>query len=232
MVTRGIACAWLCACSFSHGSAPASSLSDSGGSAHEYLDAPAKMIDAPADAATGALMVTASVQAPGEIILSNEGTIDWAHWGLNNVGSFDHRSGGTSISDATASGPASAVVGAAVTSSWTGGTPDGSATRSDTGIAVGAPDKFSFTIAADTTMHTAHLYVSGHAAKGKVSIALSDNSAMPYTNDQFVSGGDWYGRYTIMFKAASPGQTLNLTWADEQDFQLSAWTTLLSVTVF
>ena len=186
--------------------------------------------DAVPDAVTGLLDVTASAQAPGEINLSNEGTIDWAHWGLNSVNSFDHKTGGTSISDATASGLASGVVGSAVTSTWTGGTPDGTATRTDTGVAVGSPDSFSFTIAADTQTHTVHLYVSGHAARGKVSIALSDSSATPYTNNQFQAAGDWYARYTIVFRAASAGQTLNITWADDQDFQLSAWTTLLSVT--
>ncbi len=231
MAGRALALVWLSGCSFTHGAAsvPFDAGSDSAKSQPDAATLPDAAVDATAP--TGSIAVTPETLTTGDVKLAIEGTTDWAHWGYGGV-RFDHKAGGTAISDATGSGQVFAIVGSAVTSSWTGGAPDLSATATNTGIASTAPDHLSLTVAAGTASQTLRLYVSGHSARGKLVLALSDSSAASYTNNQFQSGGDWYGRYTIVFHAAAAGQTLSVDWYDDADFTGNAWTTLLSATLY
>src|SRR5213075_2899582 len=95
---------------------------------------------------------------PASVNLTTEGTSDWAHWGLSNANSFDHKAtGGTQISNVTTLG--SAPVKAQLTDSpsrysWSDGNPTASFSSTPTGIYInnftGTGRGFQFTAPADT----------------------------------------------------------------------------------
>ncbi len=169
---RVLALVCLSGCSFTHGSASAQL--DAGRDSLKGEPDAAIVPDARAfDGATptGSITVTPQSLTGGDVNLATEGTTDWGHWGYGGI-RFDHKSGGTSISNATGSGQMFAIINSQVTASWTGGTPDATATATDSGLANGAPDHMSFTVAAGTAPQTLRLYVSGHSARGKLVLSL------------------------------------------------------------
>jgi alpha-glucosidase (family GH31 glycosyl hydrolase) len=163
-------------------------------------------------------VLTGSIAAPpSNANLSTEGTTDWAHWGLNAVGDFNHKSGVTQqISNYTKIGSGTIMRHAdnPVSFTWTGGTPTASATNSTTGIhnksAVGSG--FQITIPAGTTQKTLKLHVGVWKAKAKLEASLSDGSASPYVGYVDSSTGTLCKVFTIVFKAASSSQTLTIKY--------------------
>jgi hypothetical protein len=148
--------------------------------------------------------------------LSTLGSADWAHWGLSGVSSYDHKAGITPlISNYT-------MVGGTVESysdhpigfTWTGGTPTASATNTTTGIYVsGQGNGFQITAPADGTQRTLTVYVGVWDAQGKMTAYLSDNSAPAYSDTTLNStSGSLAGMYTFAYKSSSPGQTLNISY--------------------
>jgi RHS repeat-associated protein len=165
-------------------------------------------------------VLTASAAAPGSAVnLSTEGTTDWAHWGLTNASSFNHKSGVTaqiSTFSPVGGGTAQRFDDNPTSYTWTGGTPTSSATNSPTGLyIVGLNKGFQLTVPADTTPRTLKLYVGGWGAQAKFEVSLSDQSAASYTDTSFNDSGSGDGTnrvYTLTYQAASPNQTLTLTW--------------------
>ena len=167
---------------------------------------------------TGSL--AGSVATPsGTQNLTTLGTGDWAHWGITAATSFDHKAGVTSqISNYT-------MVGASAASrytdngfgyTWTGGTPTASATNTTTGVYVaGVGNGFRITAPADTTQRTLTVYVDAYHAQGKMVAHLSDTSSPDYTDSTLNSvGNTLQGAYTFIYKAASSGQTLSVTFTN------------------
>ncbi|RIK57522.1 MAG: hypothetical protein DCC63_13640 [Nitrospira sp.] len=165
-------------------------------------------------------VLTASAGAPGTSVnLSTEGTTDWAHWGLTTASSFNHKSGVTaqiSTFSTVGGGTAQRFDDNPTTYTWTGGTPTASATNSPTGVyIVGLNKGFQLTVPADTTPRTVKLYLGGWGAQAKFEATLSDQSAAGYTDTSFNDSGSGDGTnrvYTLTYQAASPNQTLTLTW--------------------
>jgi len=155
---------------------------------------------------------------PSTVNLSTEGTTDWAHWGLVDAASFDHKSGVSSqLNTYSTLGGGTALRyddnGDGYT--WTGGTPTASATNSTTGVyVVGLNKGFQIVVPADTTSRTVKLYLGGWAAQAKLEATLSDSSAAAYTetsfNDAGVNGTNRV--YTLTYQAASASQTLTVKW--------------------
>jgi glucose/arabinose dehydrogenase len=168
----------------------------------------------------GSAVLTGSLATPsGPVNLSTEGIVDWAHWGLIDPFSFNHKSGvAQQISNFTLIGNSGVnrYLRDPNTFSWTGGTPTASAVNSPNGVwTLGAGNGFQITVPASTTSRTLRLYVSASTAQGRLEASLSGGSAPVYTDTSLVhtgSGANTQGVYTINFRAASNGQTLTIRW--------------------
>ena len=147
------------------------------------------------------------------------GTLDWAHWGLTSASSFNHKAGVTSqISNFTVvgTGAANRYADNAFGFSWTGGTPTASATNSTTGVYIsGVGNGFQITVPADTTQRTLTVFVDSYHAQGKMVAHLSDASSPDYVNTAISSTGlTVQGAFTLVYRAASSGQTLSVTFTN------------------
>jgi hypothetical protein len=168
----------------------------------------------------GGAVLTGSLATPsGPANLSTEGIVDWAHWGLSDPFSFNHKSGvSQQISNFTLIGNSGVnrYLRDPNTYSWTGGTPTASALNSPNGVwTLGAGNGFQITVPASTTSRTLKLYVSASTAQGRLEASLSGGGAPVYTDTSLVhtgSGANTQGVYTINFRAASSGQTLTIRW--------------------
>jgi len=120
------------------------------------------------------------------------GTVDWVHWGRNHLyGHFDHKAGGTEISNVTpiqftekGYNPASFYGGANSSRSvnWTDGAPT-KTDRGDDGFisAQGLGAGFRFVVPALTTPQTLYIYAGGIGSALTLQARLSDGSAPDYT---------------------------------------------------
>jgi hypothetical protein len=156
--------------------------------------------------------------APTAVNLSAEGTLDWAHWGLNSETDFDQKAGGTNqisnfspITGAVANS-VSRFDDAAAGFSWTDGSPTESAVLTTTGIYVpGLTNGFELTVPAGTTTSVLKVYAGAWNAKLHFEAALSDASAAPYVDESLNAAGVGQAVvYTLRFAANSPGQKLTV----------------------
>ncbi len=166
---------------------------------------------------TGGTLSGALTTASGAQNLTSLGTADWAHWGVTNAASFDHKAtGGGQISNYSPVGTGTVFQYGdnPVGFSWSDGTPTASATNTTTGIYVsGQGNGFKITAPADTTQRTLTVYVGLWTAQGKIVAHLSDGSAPDYTDSTLNNaGGTTTGVYTLSYKAGSSGQNLTVTY--------------------
>jgi hypothetical protein len=166
-------------------------------------------------------LLTGSVTKPtGTIQLSQEGSMDWAHWGINNTSDFDHKAAVTSqIStySIVGSGAVSRFGDNPVGFTWTDGTPTAAAVNTTTGLYIsGQNNGFRITVPADTNTRTLKVYVGAWATQLRMQVHLSDNSAPDYVDASLTSSRASFGVYTLTFHAASPGQTLTVTFTQNQ----------------
>jgi hypothetical protein len=163
--------------------------------------------------------LTGSVAKPvSPVQLTQEGTLDWAHWGLAAVTDFNHKSGVTpQISNYALVGGiaprrfANGLVGF----TWTDGTPAPTATATPTGVLVsGQNNGFQITVPADTNLRTLRVYVGVWGNQGNMAAQLSDGSAPVYTDASLTNtgGSTTFGVYTFRFNAISAGQRLTVTY--------------------
>ena len=154
---------------------------------------------------------------PPTVNLSVEGRTDWAHWGLNNALSFNHRSGVPQrINDITkiGGGAVKRLTDYATSMSWDNGTPVPSTAGTTTGVYIeGLAHGFQLTTPADTRVRRLKVYVGLYGAQGTFRASLSDFSGASYSdstlNNVFNNSA---GVYTIDFAAASTNQTLTVTY--------------------
>jgi hypothetical protein len=194
-------------------------------------DAPGS-IDAAPDAAAGpALTLTTTTLGNGNVDLTSEGTVDWAHWGLDNTNSFDDKAtGGTAISNLAAS-PAGSFGGSPFTASWSDGTPHMDESQTSSGVLENQGSTMTITAPADTTLRTLRVYVGVQGSSAQLDVSLSDDSATAatatLTSDQTLNVC-----YEIVYRAASSGQTVTVSWKDTHDQGGGgSFTTLLSATL-
>jgi hypothetical protein len=163
----------------------------------------------------GGSLVGSGAIPPGSVVLSDEGTNDWAHWGLNGIANIDHKAGVTEqITNFTVIGTNTVLTYGdnLAAFSWTGGTPTASASGSTTGVYIyGLANGFQFTLPADPRPRTVKVYVGLYGARANFRAWLSDGSAPEFT-DNTVSNlyNNAYQVYTLTYKAASPNQTLTI----------------------
>jgi hypothetical protein len=161
--------------------------------------------------------IVAPAPSGGSVDLASEGTLDWAHWGLDTPASFDHKAGVTQrISNyvVVGGGSVNRLTDLAYSHTWAGGTPTQSAATT-TGVTFSgaALNGFQVTAPADTSVRTLKLYVGAWYAQGYFRAWLSDGSAPTYADFQTgpIEGTKNYV-YTISYKAASAGQTLTVSY--------------------
>ena len=182
-------------------------------------------------------VLSVSLATPGASVdLTAEGTLDWAHWGLNNQNSFDHRAGVTSqISNLTqvGSGGIQRQKASPTSYSWTNGTPNASVTNTPTGVyKIGTATGFQLTLPADTSLRTLRLYVGLWDAQGRLEVSLSDGSAPAILDTTLINQtATSNGVYTLTFQAASAGQTLTIRWTVQASFNNSANVTFQAATL-
>jgi len=222
----------LVGCSFEHGR-----VSDDGGTGDSNQGgSDARTIDASAttdaSAVTGSISISVATLGTADLNLTNEGTTDWAHWGYVGAGSFTHMMGGTSISDLVTT-PSLSFTGAPFTASWTNGTPQTMVSMTSSGVGVNVGSNMQFTVAAGTAPHTLRLYVGAQLASARLDVTLSDSSATVPAQTKTSSSGTMNFCYTIVYNAASAGQTLTVRWSDTNDFgnPNQAFAALLSATL-
>jgi hypothetical protein len=165
----------------------------------------------------GSLTATFAFTPAGVVNLTNEGTIDWAHWGRNSATAYDRKAGVTQrITNVTkiGAGELGWFADNPTGYSWTGGTPTASVTNTTTGIltntAVG--NGFEMTVPADRTLRTLRLYLGVWNSQGRLEATLSDGSA-PQLIDTTLNkngGAASHGVYEIKYKAGSIGQRLTV----------------------
>jgi hypothetical protein len=161
---------------------------------------------------------------PGTVVdLSVDGALDWIHWGLDTESSLHRKAGVTPIINNFT--PVSATNGHTFIYqyadnfngyTWYDGSPRQAVTNTPTGVwAYGTPQVpsgFRLTVPATTNEHWFKVYVGAYAARGLMSVSLSDGSAPSYKSEgdhivSNVSNGPG-GVYTIQYAADSPEQEL------------------------
>jgi hypothetical protein len=166
----------------------------------------------------------ATVPEGSDVSLSQEGKVDWVHWGLHTESSLNRKAGVTpQISDFTrldASNGFSYIYQYADNFngySWNDGFPETSVANTPTGVwAYGVPtigSGFQIQVPADTSVRIAKFYVGWFAGVGAFEAHLSDHSAPAYSNISSQNIRNGPGRvYTIEYSADSPGQQLIVRW--------------------
>lgn len=150
------------------------------------------------------------------INLTSEGQFDWAYWGYAIASDFDQKDGGTNrISNYIQIGPNSprSYNNSASIFHWEDGTPDTAASGMTSGIYfIGVNNGYEVTVAADETPQLLNIYVGAWAAAVHFEASLSDGSAPAYIDETFSRDalGGANRRYTVIFAASSPGQTLRV----------------------
>lgn len=166
-----------------------------------------------------------------DVDLTVEGPLDWVHWGLVTETSVNRKAmvtpwiGNFQVVDAT---NGSAYVYQYADNyngySWQDGTPVVSVTNTPTGVwAYGTPNigsGFEFSVPADTSVKTLKVFVGSFAARGRITVTLSDSSALSYMNSAVSNMGNGPGGvYAIDYAANSAGQYLKVRWTLTQAFR-------------
>lgn len=157
-------------------------------------------------AASGAVLPANT--PPLDINLSSEEIIDWGYWGYYNPTDYDYLNG--TIGNYTQIGvdPFAPFV-SSVSFSWTNATTANNpitATTSSAGLPV--DNGFELNIPAATTNQFVYVYVGLNNAHLNFTASLSDNSAPLFTDNPATIKGTL--RYSILFGAATTGQTLKV----------------------
>jgi hypothetical protein len=142
------------------------------------------------------------------------GSTDWAHWGLMDHNSFDHKSTGTigtfvSLQNTMLKQASGYPIGF----SWTDGSPRAMVTNTTTGVYTnGNGAGFRFTIPADTTLRTLKLYGGGLQSTLQMTAHLSDGSYPDVVQTTGDANNNFQRVLTLTYRAASSCQ-LTIDWA-------------------
>jgi len=174
---------------------------------------------------TGGGMLSGCVMRPSSWAdLSAMGGLDWAHWGLLQPRSFNHRLlVAQQVSDVTkiGDGPLQRFTDGPTTFTWANGTPTLNNPGSTDGIFLqGLGAGFSIRVPADPTHRRLALFVGVFGALGQLEASLSDASAPDYVDRSLRNVWDVAsGCYLFDYAAASADQTLTIrfTSADLYD---------------
>jgi hypothetical protein len=180
----------------------------------------------PPDLRPGGFLSVSSAVSPAKVDLTAVGTIDWIHWATDPPVSTDRKSSGGSKISTFSTIAGSSLLNRSTDSpiefSWSDGASGpgqhatNNGTKTSTYLTAGG---YTITVPADLTRRRLLFYVGVLNAQGQMRITLSDGSADPYQDTMWQSTGDQTvaTTYTVDFSAASPGQTLSLTYSMAKD---------------
>ena len=165
----------------------------------------------PAAAAGGGMLAGTLTPMPASVDLTPVGTIDWVQWpgNVRKAGVPPRISGPTLVGRGAVAipGPGPATL------RWNDGTPVAAGSANEAVSVSGTGRGFKVTVPADQTPRKLTLFVGATNANGRLVARLSDNSASEFVNVPVRKvGSHWSGVYTLTYRAASPGQTLEVTW--------------------
>jgi hypothetical protein len=191
---------------------------DLGGAAPD-LAAPAPDLALPApDLATLPPELLGSGQpTAASIDLTQQGVLDWAHWGHASPQGFDRKANvPAQISDLTLIGTAmrQGYGNNTVAFSWSDGTPNANVLTTAGVYIVGVGQGFSVSVPADTTTRVLRIFVGGYQSHGQLIAHLSDGSVSDYVDSTFSrSDGTLYNvMYELTFRAGHAGESLTVQW--------------------
>ena len=145
--------------------------------------------------------------------LTTEGGADWIHWGDSVLNRKTGVAAQISNYSIVGTGIAQTYNNDLRPLTWTDGTPTASNSNDTNGVyIVGAGNGFSITLPANTTTRTVTIHVGGWSSGGTLTAHLSDNSAANFVDTTSFSALSYDRNYTVIYNAASAGQTLTVTW--------------------
>lgn len=184
----------------------------------------------------GTLNVSFNSIPQGSVVnLTQEGVLDWVHWGLFTESSVNRKGSVTpQIGDFTPVHPSNNYTFIYQYAdnwnrySWSDGVPLMSVTNTPTGVWAYASGPggivlvgsgFQFTCTASTNLQVLRVYVGAYAARGKFTASLSDTSAPAYSSpvnqSVYNTGNGPSAVYTLTFAANSTNQFLTVTYTLE-----------------
>jgi hypothetical protein len=172
----------------------------------------------------------------GNLDLTMDGTLDWAHWGLYGENSVERRAGVTPLITAIpiGTGPLHQYTDNHVVFSWSNGQPAGAVNATPTGVfIVGQGNGFQVQVPAESTPHRLKVYLSAFGADYQLTGHISDGSFVDYVDQQYYQLADngLYRVYTFTYKSATPGTIFTVSWIDTHDHFGGANVTLQAATL-
>jgi hypothetical protein len=158
--------------------------------------------------------------------LSNAGTSDWVHWGLNSTNAT--RKVGVSPV-VTSYGKIGANIPRQITNdvefSWTGGSPTTVATNVVTSAGIGGlTNGFTFDLEAPTSLRKLKVYVGVQAARGRLEVTLPDVPA--FIDQSLDSTAATNGVYIFDFAASKNNDRLRVRFTAADVYDTNGFVTL------
>lgn len=156
---------------------------------------------------------------PDSVDLSNEGTIDWVHWGEGGTYSLERDTKGNfAILEGTPSAPRQRHTLSPERFSWTGGTPAASDDGTNSGIRTcGAGNGFTLSAPATPEPRRLRLYLGVSGARGKLTLKLTTGgetvtSDLTEQDDKMTTA-----KVAISYRSTKPGK-ISIEWITEKSF--------------
>ncbi len=168
-----------------------------------------------------------SKPAPFDINLTEEGVLDWAHWGLRSAEAVHGKTGADLIGRLTHKGRGhlGSTAGHPSRFTWTDGEPTASVRGVHDALWLNGVDHtYSFAVDADPSqLRELRVYVSGiEGARGRFEARLSDDSAPAVVSETWDGNrtrktwagapGGFNAVYTVRFRPHETGARLVVTW--------------------
>ncbi len=163
--------------------------------------------------------LTVAIGAPSiSVSLTSEGSLDWAHWGLSDAASYNHKAGVMSqLLDFKPSGSATPVryLDGPTTFNWSDGTPSASGVTNDGTSWKGVGQGFELTVAAALKVRRLRVYLGVFDGTGQMKAALSDPRANAVGDDRFTSNSGMWSLQVVNIdygNADKPDTTMTVSW--------------------
>ncbi|BCM94271.1 hypothetical protein IAD21_06174 [Abditibacteriota bacterium] len=170
-------------------------------------------------------IIGSSDPRPGAANLTQEGTLDWVHFGLENKDSINRKANVApliSVLQPYGDGYLDRQPGHPTSANWSDGTPTREVRDTHTSLWWnGRGHGERFTLPADTTERAARIYVAGLNGGAVLKAHLSDASAPNYVStvwdgilspSVYMLDGGWSAVYTLRYKASKPDQKLEVSF--------------------
>lgn len=169
--------------------------------------------------------------------LTLDGTLDWAHWGLQSASDYNHKAGVVShLLDfkPTGSVAPARVLNGPTTFVWSDGTPTKSASTNDGISWQGVGAGFQLTVSAGPDARRLNLYLGVFGGTGALTAGLSDPRTVGKGDDRITSDKPAWLLQVVTIdygNADKPNTTLNVSWRVETATSANAAVSLTAITI-